>query len=254
MISSSLSPSVVWLEIWKMLPLASEPSPNRPRTTMPSWLTARTTLSIWPGDDQRGQVHHRRAAHAGAEIGRAGGEVAELGREGVVEVLLEGGVELVDRGPDFLELEAGAQDLDAEVVLLVDHDDAGLILADDQARAGLGMAELAADEVALHQDLLLQFVQTRSTGRARPRFICGRAATACMHWSRISRFCASLAQPGKGCPARLRASRMRVISTTALLPAAVSVNSDGAAMSVNFHGLSCAAGWPPTWTWLISSR
>jgi hypothetical protein len=47
MMSSSDSPSVVWLEIWKIEPLASEPSPNRPRTTMPSWFTARTTFSIW---------------------------------------------------------------------------------------------------------------------------------------------------------------------------------------------------------------
>ena len=46
MISSSVSPSVVWLEIWKMLPEASEPSPNSPRTAIPSWLTARTTFSI----------------------------------------------------------------------------------------------------------------------------------------------------------------------------------------------------------------
>ena len=47
MMSSSDSPSVVWLEIWKMLPLASEPSPKSPRTAMPSWFTARTTFSIW---------------------------------------------------------------------------------------------------------------------------------------------------------------------------------------------------------------
>ena len=47
MMPSSDSPSVVWFEIWKMLPQASDPSPKRPRTTMPSWFTARTTFSIW---------------------------------------------------------------------------------------------------------------------------------------------------------------------------------------------------------------
>src|SRR3954468_7124597 len=70
-----------------------------------------------------------------------------------------------------------------------------------------------------------------STGIASPRFICGSAATACMHWSRISRFCASFAQPGNGCAARFRARRMRVMSTTALLLAAVSVSSEWDSMS-----------------------
>ena len=43
--------------------------------------------------------------------------------------------------------------------------------------------------------------------------------------------CASLAQPGNGCPARLRASRTRVVSTIAHLPADVSVSSDCASNS-----------------------
>ena len=40
----------------------------------------------------------------------------------------------VDRAPDLFELKAGAQDLDAKVVLLVDHDRGGLIAADDHRR------------------------------------------------------------------------------------------------------------------------
>ena len=57
------------------------------------------------GDDERRQVHHGRGADAGAEVGRARGQVAELRRERVVHVLLEVGIELVDRRPDLLELE-----------------------------------------------------------------------------------------------------------------------------------------------------
>src|SRR6478609_5100269 len=90
-------------------------------------------------------------------------------------------------------------------------------------------------DLAWHSSRLIRCRSTRicfcsssrvSTGIARPRFICGSAATACMHWSRMSRFCASFAQPGNGWPARLRARRMRVMSTTALLLAAVSVSSE----------------------------
>jgi hypothetical protein len=55
---------------------------------------------------QRRQVHHRRGAHRGAKIRRAGREVAERRGERIVEVLLERGVELVDRIPRLLELKA----------------------------------------------------------------------------------------------------------------------------------------------------
>ncbi len=57
-------------------------------------------------DDERGQVHHGGGAHAGAEVRRAGGQVAEARREGEVEALLERRVQLVDRGPGLLQLEA----------------------------------------------------------------------------------------------------------------------------------------------------
>src|SRR5882757_4964344 len=95
-------------------------------------------------------------------------------------------------------------------------------------------------DLAWHSSRLMRWRSTRicfcsssrvSTGMARPRFICGSAATACMHWSRISRFCASFAQPGNGWAARFRARRMRVMSTTALLLAAVSVSSEWDSMS-----------------------
>src|SRR5215207_3132973 len=63
------------------------------------------------------------------------------------------------------------------------------------------------------------------------RFICGIAATAVRHAWRISSRCAGLAQPGNECPARLRASRTRVMSTIAVLLLEVSVNSDGVSIS-----------------------
>ena len=107
-------------------------------------------------EHERGQVHHGRGAHAGADVGRAGGEVADLGREGEVEFLLQLRVELVDGLEQRLELQAGAQRLDAEVVLLVDHDAERAVLADDEAAAGVLGGVLAADEVLLDEDLLFE--------------------------------------------------------------------------------------------------
>ena len=74
------------------------------------------------GLDQPGQVEHHADADAGADVGRAGGQVAELRAEGVGELFLELVVELVDRVPDLGEPEAREHELDAEMVLLVDHD------------------------------------------------------------------------------------------------------------------------------------
>src|SRR5688572_32803975 len=63
------------------------------------------------------------------------------------------------------------------------------------------------------------------------RFICGIPATAVRHAWKTSSRCAGLAQPGNECPARLRASRTRVISTIAVLLLEVSVSSDGVSIS-----------------------
>src|SRR5688572_1336729 len=63
------------------------------------------------------------------------------------------------------------------------------------------------------------------------RFICGVATTAERQACRISSRCAGFAQPGNENPARLRASRTRVISTIAVLLLEVSVSSDGVSMS-----------------------
>ena len=110
-------------------------------------------------DDEGRQVHHGRGPHSGSEVGRARREVAEVRGEGVVEGILERAVELVDRRPGLLQLKARPEHLDPEVVLLVDHDRNRLVLADDDAASLLGAAQLAADQVALNQDPLLQLAQ-----------------------------------------------------------------------------------------------
>ena len=66
-------------------------------------------------------MHHRRGAHRRAEIRRAGREVAQGRRERVIEMILQGGIQFGDRVPSFLQLKAGAQHLNPQVVLFIDH-------------------------------------------------------------------------------------------------------------------------------------
>mgnify|MGYP003343258186 CR=1 FL=1 len=44
---------------------------------------------------QRRQMHHRRRAHTSPDVGRAGGQVAERGRERVIQLVLQRGIEVV---------------------------------------------------------------------------------------------------------------------------------------------------------------
>jgi hypothetical protein len=90
-------------------------------------------------------------------------------------MILERRIELVDRVPRLLQIEARPQNLDTEVVLLVHHHRERLVLADDDARATFCPAELAADEVALDENLPLEFAQiadrrdsTRASSAASP--------------------------------------------------------------------------------------
>ena len=101
-------------------------------------------------------MHHRRGAHSGADIRRAGGEIADLRRESEVESFFQLGIELVDRLEQRLEVGAGAERLDAEMVLFVDHHAQSAVLADDEAAAGVLGGMLAADEVLLDEHLLFQ--------------------------------------------------------------------------------------------------
>ena len=80
-------------------------------------------------------------------------------------MLFEIGIEGVDGIPNLLELVAGPQHLNAQVVLFVDHDHARLVLADHDTGAGFRVAKLAADQVTLHQNLFLQFIKALNWNR-----------------------------------------------------------------------------------------
>ena len=101
-------------------------------------------------------MQHHAGAHARADVGGTGGQVAELLAEGVADPLLEQVVHAVDVLPCLVEGEAAAHHLEAEVVFLVDHQADGFLGSEGDAARPLGGGQLAADELPFHQQLPVQ--------------------------------------------------------------------------------------------------
>ena len=97
--------------------------------------------------NEAGKVEHGGGAHAGSDISGAGGEVAEGGGKRELELILERGVQLVGRLPCFEKLKAGAQGLQSNMILLVDHDGEGFVPIHHQAAAGIFGGMFSADEM-----------------------------------------------------------------------------------------------------------
>ena len=109
-------------------------------------------------------MQHRTDTNSGAKVRGAGGQVAASLAEGVVEVGLQRGVELVDRHPSFVHLQSRQQGLHAQVILLVDHYAQRLVAAEHHAAAGCLGGVLPADEMALDEQLLVQRGQLLHAG------------------------------------------------------------------------------------------
>ena len=108
---------------------------------------------------ERGEVQHHADPDAGADVGRAGGQVAEPLVEGVIQALFQLVIEAIDLLPDFREREPGAHHLDAEVVLLVDHDRGDLVAADGDPARAFGVHQFPADELTLDEELAVEGVE-----------------------------------------------------------------------------------------------
>ena len=106
--------------------------------------------------NEAGEVEHGGGAHAGSDIGGAGGEITEGGGKRELELIFEGGVQLIGRFPRFEKLEARAQGLQPNMILLIDHDGKGFVPIDDQAAAGIFGGMLSADEMFFDQELFIQ--------------------------------------------------------------------------------------------------
>ena len=106
--------------------------------------------------NKAGKMKHGGSAHPGADVSRAGGEVAEGGGERKFEFVLESGIEFVSGFPCLEKVEAGAEGLEADMILLVDHHGEGFVPIDHQATSGVFRSVFATDKMFFHEELLIQ--------------------------------------------------------------------------------------------------
>ncbi len=104
-------------------------------------------------------MQHRRGAEAGSEICRAGCQVAQSRIKRVVHLLLKHAVQFRKSLVGLRELQAGADRLHAEMILLVEHDGKTLPPLDDRTGAIATGGVFAGNEMPLHQHLFLDGVQ-----------------------------------------------------------------------------------------------
>jgi len=106
--------------------------------------------------DEAGKMKHGGSAHSGADVGRAGGEVAERWGERKFEFVLKSGIELVGGFPCLEKVKARAEGLEADMVLLVDHDGKGFVPVDHQAASRVFGGVFPTDQVFFHEKLLVE--------------------------------------------------------------------------------------------------
>ena len=102
MISSSDWPSVIWLEIWNRLPIASLPSPYKSANRQPDLRDRRQNPVDLLRQHERRQMHHDRCPNAGADIRRTARQVTALLVERIIELFFEHIVDLIRQFPSFL--------------------------------------------------------------------------------------------------------------------------------------------------------
>ena len=89
--------------------------------------------------------HHRRS-HACSEVGGTLGQIAQPLVKGEFQPLVKQGIELVGGIVGFLKGKPLANDLQADMILLVEHDAQALVLAEKQRPALVAADELGADQ------------------------------------------------------------------------------------------------------------
>ena len=103
------------------------------------------------GDVQSRQMEHDGRAHAGAEVGRTLGQVAELLVEREAELSRQLVIKLVRKGVCLVGFKAVADDLQTDMILFVDHDGDGVVVAEEHGSALFLPDKIRADQVAFEQ-------------------------------------------------------------------------------------------------------
>ena len=161
-------------------------------------------------------MEHHAHADAGADVRRAGGEIAEAVAVGVGDAGFDQVVELVDLLPGRVEVEAAVEHLDPQVVLFVDHHADLLARIDGDAARALGLGMLAADQLPLDEELAVDLFQRADVDvdqLAGELALRRGALDPPRRILPISSRSLSVARAMNGKSARLRARRMRLVIT-----------------------------------------
>ena len=101
-------------------------------------------------------MKHRGSAHPGADVRRTRRQVTELRVVGEIEFRFERAVHFVDELEGALQLQTRPDRLHPQMIFFVHHDAQGLAAIHDDGAADAFRGVLAADEVALDEDLFLE--------------------------------------------------------------------------------------------------
>src|SRR3569832_392465 len=101
-------------------------------------------------------MKHGADANAGTYISRARRKVTPIGVEGEIQTLFQLRIRLINGSPSLTKLKSRTQRLHSEVVLLVNHHAKRFFPVQHQPTAGALGGMFAADQVALHEDLLIE--------------------------------------------------------------------------------------------------
>ena len=96
-------------------------------------------------------MQHHRGAHARAGVGGAGGQVAQLRIEAEGAYGLQPSLHAEGHVCRRLQIQAGADGLNAKMVLLIDHDAHAPVLPDQRGAGFRPLHKVAADQVLFHQ-------------------------------------------------------------------------------------------------------
>jgi hypothetical protein len=102
-------------------------------------------------------MEHDGNTDACADVGGTCREITKSRVEREIQFGLDLVVNRVDLFPRIVQLKPGPQDLDAKVILLVDHDRNGLAIADRNASWTVRGGVLLRDQVAFDQQLPIDF-------------------------------------------------------------------------------------------------
>lgn len=123
------------------------------------FLQAAEDLVDLPRDDEGRQMEHDTAAQAGADVRGAGSKVAETVVVGVGDAGLDEVIEFVGLFPSGGEVEAALENLDAQMVLFVDHHAGLFALVDEDGAGPFGIRMFAADELTFDEELAVDCFQ-----------------------------------------------------------------------------------------------